>query len=230
MAKVHEAVLLSGGAGERLRPLTLKIPKALIPVLGVPILARQVSWLRRHGVRRVVVACGYLSEKIDEYARTNDLGVELELSVERKKLGTAGALKLALPKVRSEEFFALNGDIISNVDLSALDGYHHRMGAMATITVTPFKSPYGIVTSSGGLLERFEEKPTLPYWINAGIYVISRRIEPRLPEVGGLETDVFSTMPGDIAVYESRDLWVPIDSSKDLRRAEAILYRARADL
>lgn len=223
MQGITEAITLAGGLGERLRPLTLDIPKALVEVQGTPILAHQVAWLKRHGVKKVVISCGHLSEKIGEYVRSNDLGVHMELSVESKKLGTAGALKLALGKLSTEEFFVLNGDIISNVNLTELKGYHYDLGKLATIVVVPFRSPYGIVSSTEGVLDRFEEKPMLPYWINAGIYVISRRIESRLPDEGSLETDVFSKMKGEVAVFASRDTWISIDTIKDLREAESFL-------
>jgi len=230
MQDIAEALIFAGGPGERLRPLTLNIPKALVVVRGIPILGHQVMWLKRHGVRRVVIACGYLSQEIDRYTKLNDLGVEIELSTETRKLGTAGALKLALGKLRGDEFIALNGDIISNMNLSELVNYHHKMRKLATIVVVPFRSPYGIVTASNGILDEFKEKPSLPYWTNAGIYVLDRRIESRLPDEGGLENDVFSRMGGEIAVFMSREAWVPIDTTKDLREAEALLSKEEGDL
>lgn len=226
MEEIVEALIFAGGKGERLRPLTHNTPKVLVEVHGVPILSRQTTWLRKHGVRRVVIACGYLSEKIDEYVRSNDLGVEVELSVEPRRLGTGGALNLALGRLLGDTFFVLNGDIISAMDLTEIGRYHREKAKTATIVVVPFISPYGIVTHSDGVLKEFKEKPALPYWVNAGIYVIDRRIEPLLPAEGSLEADVFSKMSGDIAVYESRDVWIPIDTVKDLREAEAFLSRA----
>jgi len=226
LGEIVEAVILAGGLGERLRPLTQDTPKILVKVRGVPILDRQTAWLRKHGVRRVVISCGHLSERIDDYVKSNDLGVEIDLSVEDKKLGTGGALRLALKRTLSEEFFVLNGDIISNVDLTKVEEHHRAKGKTATIVVVPFRSPYGIVKFSDGILEEFKEKPMLPYWLNAGIYLICRRIESRLPVKGSLEADVFSKMGGDISVYMSKEAWMPIDTIKDLRQAEAFLSKA----
>jgi len=226
LGEIVEAVILAGGLGERLGPLTQDVPKILVKVRGVPILDRQIAWLKKHGVRRVVISCGHLSERIDSYVKSNDLGVKIDLSVEDKKLGTGGALKLALKRTLNDEFFVVNGDIISNVDLTRVEGYHRVKGKTATIVVVPFRSPYGIVKFSDGVLEEFKEKPTLPYWVNAGIYLICRRIESHLPIKGSLEADVFSKMGGDISVYMSEDPWMPIDTIKDLREAEAFLSKA----
>jgi len=230
LAEIVEALVLAGGLGERLRPLTLDTPKVLVEVGGAPILDHQVSWLRRHGVERVVISCGHLSGKIEKYIRSRDLGVDVELSVESRRLGTGGALNLAFGKLHSDVFYVLNGDIVTNVDLTELAGYHDKMGKVATVTVVPFTSPYGVVNTSDGLLEEFREKPRLPYWINAGIYVIGRRIQPRLPEEGSLEVDVFSKMSGEIAVYPSEETWIPIDTIKDLREAEVYLSKTQGAL
>ena len=230
MAEIVEALVLAGGRGERLRPLTLDTPKILVDVGGAPILDHQIAWLRKHGVERVVISCGHLSGKIEEYVRSRNLGVDVQLSVESKKLGTGGALNLARGKLHSDVFYVLNGDIITNVDLTGLARQHRKMGKVATITVVPFASPYGVVNASDGLLEEFREKPKLPYWINAGVYVIGRRIQPRLPEEGSLEADVLSNMSGEAAVYESEEAWIPIDTIKDLREAEAYLSKTRRAL
>jgi mannose-1-phosphate guanylyltransferase len=230
LAEIVEALVLAGGLGERLRPLTLETPKILVDVGGAPILDHQVAWLRKHGVERVVISCGHLSERIEEYVRSRNLGVDVQLSVESKKLGTGGALNLALGKLHSDVFYVLNGDIITNVDLMGLAWQHRKMGKVATITVVPFTSPYGVVKASDGLLDEFREKPRLPYWINAGVYVMSRRIQPRLPEEGSLEADVLSNMSGEVAVYASEETWIPIDTIKDLREAEVYLSKTRRAL
>jgi len=230
LAEIVEALVLAGGLGERLRPLTLDTPKILISVGGAPILVHQIDWLKKHGVERVVISCGHLSSEIEEYVRSRNLGVDAQLSVESRKLGTGGALNLALGKLRDDAFYVLNGDIITDVDLRGLAKQHHKMGKAATITVVPFTSPYGVVNTSDGLLEEFREKPKLPYWINAGIYAIDRRIQPRLPERGSLETDVLSGMKNEAAVYESEEPWIPIDTIKDLREAEAYLSKTRRAL
>jgi mannose-1-phosphate guanylyltransferase len=230
LTEIVEALVLAGGLGERLRPLTLDTPKILVNVGGAPILDHQITWLRKYGVKRVVISCGHLSRKIEEYVRSRNLGVDVQLSVESKKLGTGGALNLALGKLRGDVFYVVNGDIITNVDLMRLARQHRKMGKVATIAVVPFTSPYGVVKASDGLLEEFREKPRLPYWINAGIYVMNRGIQPRLPKEGSLEADVLSNMSGEVAVHESEEMWIPIDTIKDLREAEAYLSKTRRAL
>lgn len=223
MREIDEAIILGGGLGERLRPMTLTTPKILIDIAGKPILQWQIDWLRLHGVKRVVVACGHLSERIKYYLSDRNLGLSTELSIEKARLGTAGALRLALPRTSGKDFFVLNGDIISKVDLSKFRSYYLTMGKIASIIATPLRLPYGIVTVFNGLLESFIEKPELPNWINGGIYIFSRKISEYLPEVGDLETEVFPKLSGEISVYMTREMWIPIDTVKDLREAERLL-------
>jgi NDP-sugar pyrophosphorylase family protein len=151
--------------------------------------------------------------------------VSTELSIEKDRLGTGGALRLALPRMSGGDFFVLNGDIISKIDLSKFKDYHFTMGKVVSIVAAPLRSPYGIVTVFNGLLQSFVEKPELPNWINGGIYIFSKNAGEFLPEVGDLETEVFPLLSGEISVYMSKEMWIPIDTTKDLREAERLLGR-----
>lgn len=223
MREIDEAIILGGGLGERLRPMTLTTPKILISVAGKPILQWQIDWLRSHGVKKVVVACGHLSDRIEDYLLNANLGVSTELSIEKDRLGTGGALLLALPRISGKDFFVLNGDIISKIDLGKFRDYYLTMGKIVSIIAAPLRLPYGIVTVFNGLLQSFVEKPELPNWINGGIYIFSRNAGEFLPEVGDLETEVFPRLLEEISVYMSREMWIPIDTVKDLREAERLL-------
>jgi len=221
--RLTDAIVLCGGLGERLRPLTEQMPKAMIPIGGRPMLEWQLRWLMKYGIERVIFACGYMYEAIEAFVRSGNLGIQCLFSVEKERIGTSGAVKQALPMIKGNSTFVLNCDILSMLDLTELTAFHNLMGKVGTITVTQLKSPYGICESFNGVLERFVEKPLLPHWINAGIYVFNRDIAPSLSEKGDLEQEVFPKLAGSLSVYMTRQRWMAIDTMKDLRETEAQL-------
>jgi len=190
---VHTALILCGGRGERLRPLTDDIPKPLLPVAGKPILEWQITTLVKNGVKRVVLCTGYKSEKIESYFKGRDLGVEIIVSKEdpSKPLGTAGPILKAKQFIK-ETFMALNGDIITNADLREMVSLHKSRKATVTILLVKLRSPYGVIeVNNSSRILSFKEKPTLPYWINGGVYVMEPEILDFIPDRGSLEEDVF---------------------------------------
>ena len=232
------ALILAGGKGERLRPLTDTLPKPMAPLAGKPILEHQVQWLRSAGVSEVVFLAGYRWQQVRDYfGAGGDFGIRAHYSVEDSPLGRGGAIRQGLAQVPETEdaVFVLNGDIITAADPAALlDAYRRRQAAnpahLATIMVTPMVSPYGIVELDGPEgVAAFREKAELPHWINAGIYVFDRRITPLLPERGDHETETFPHLArqGSIAAYPTRDFWRSVDSFKDLREAEDYLQGRR---
>ncbi len=214
------AVILAGGKGERLRPYTQDRPKPMVEVLGIPILAYQIEWLRTQGVTDVVVACGYRHEVIQDYFDDGrKWGVRIRYSVESEPLGRGGALKQALGLVEGDVCVATNGDVITNVPLREVVDLHRRRGDVATLVLSPFVSPYGIVdVTEDDRITGFHEKPELPYWINAGIYVLSRSVRDLLPDVGDHETTTFPALAaqGRLGAYRSRAYWRGVDTIKDL--------------
>ncbi len=185
------AIVLAGGKGERLRPFTANRPKAMVEVHGVPLLAYQLRWLRAQGVTDVAIACGYRHEVLQEYFGTGRAwGLAIRYSIEEEPLGRGGALKQAFHALGAPPTLCLatNGDIITDLTLAPALDAHRRSGAAATVVVTPFRSPYGIVeVDEGNRVRGFREKPELPFWINAGIYVLSPEIFPLLPDRGDHE-------------------------------------------
>ncbi|GBD30474.1 D-glycero-alpha-D-manno-heptose 1-phosphate guanylyltransferase [bacterium HR32] len=214
------AVILAGGKGERLRPYTQDRPKPMVEILGIPILGYQIEWLRSQGVTDVVVACGYRHEVIQDYFDDGrKLGVRIRYSVESEPLGRGGALKQALALVEGEVCVATNGDVITNVPLREVVEQHRRRGDVATLVLSPFVSPYGIVdVTDDDRITGFHEKPELPYWINAGIYVLDRSVRDLLPDVGDHETTTFPELAaqGRLGAYRSRAYWRGVDTIKDL--------------
>jgi len=204
-----DAVILAGGQGKRLRPLTNDMPKCLVPINGKPILSHQIEWLKLSGIENIIIACGYKWEKIrDMY------GNSLIYSVENEPLGTAGALKRALQHVRGYEFILLNGDELANVDISKLG----KVGSN-TIVLSRFHSPFGIVETENSLVKKFVEKPLLPHWAYCGIALLNKDIE--LPERGSLEKDVYENIK--LKCYKHDGYWLTINSEKDIEEAERIL-------
>lgn len=234
------ALILAGGKGERLRPLTDAVPKPMVPVGGRPILEHQVEWLKQAGVTDVVFLTGYLWETIqDHFGDGQRFGVRAHYSVEDAPLGRGGAIRQGLSMVPGSEQYvvAVNGDVITAQELVPVIGLHERLkrsnpSHMATIVVVPMISPYGIVElSETDQVVGFQEKVELPHWINAGIYILDRKVSEVLPELGDHETETFPgfAKTGKIAALRSRAFWRSVDSFKDLREVEEALVR-RADL
>lgn len=203
---MKEAIILAGGRGLRLKPLTETMPKSLVMIKNKPLIDYQLDWLEKNGYTRVVVACGYKHEVLKKY-----LGNSVLYSVESSPLGTAGAVNKAKKLLQNKDFLVINGDIITDLKLDEFEKIHERL----SIVVTPLKCPFGVISEEGGKVI-FEEKPKLPYWINAGIYLINKSV--KLPARGDLERDVFPKEQPKIFKYEG--FWKSIDTFKDVVDAE----------
>ncbi len=228
------ALILAGGKGERLRPLTDTVPKPMVRVGGEPILAHQVNWLRTAGVTDVVFLVGYLGQMIEDYFRDGAaFGIRAHYSYEREPLGRGGALKCGLHGLINVErrVIATNGDVLTQADISKiLADFDKRAAAgpshMATILTVPMVSPYGIVdTDPEGKIIRFQEKSRLPHMINGGVYVLNPAIETFLPDVGDHETTTFPELAaaGRMSAVRTDKFWQSVDSFKDLNEVEAHL-------
>ncbi|NPA84654.1 MAG: nucleotidyltransferase family protein [Crenarchaeota archaeon] len=225
-----KALILAGGYGKRLKPLTDEIPKPLIEVAGKPILGWQIELYKKHGINEIVLAVGHLKEKIMEKVGSGSkYGVKAVYVVEDKPLGTGGAIKNAEVVLRSEPMFvASNGDIITNLDVSKLCKALEGSGAVAAMSLVPLPSPYGVVIADeSGRVREFKEKPKIPdYWINAGIYCMKPEIFEYLPESGDVEKTAFPQLAKEgklIAVKYPEAFWKSIDNFKDLEEASKVL-------
>lgn len=222
-------LIIAGGEGKRLRPLTSDRPKPMIPVAGRPILEYQIRWLAGQGVSDVILLCGYKAEVIQKhFGDGSRFGLRVHYSLEEEPLGRGGALKLGARLLPPDEdlALALNGDIFTNQPLAPLLRYHRRKGATATVMLTRLRSPYGVTRRDrAGRIVAFEEKPLLPHWINAGVYVLAADFFHRLPERGDHETTTFPELAakGRLFGYRSRSYWRTIDTFKDLSEAETEL-------
>lgn len=223
-----KAVILAGGQGKCLKPLTDNTPKPLICVAGKPIIVHQMDWLKRHGVGEFIVTIGYLKDRfIEVLGSGRKYGVHVSYVVEEEPLGTGGGLKNAEPLLKNEEvFYVVNGDVLTDIDLGRL---LEELGeALGVIALVPLSSPYGTVKLEGSTVSSFEEKPTLKdYWINAGVYLFKPGVFKYLPEKGDLEKTLFPRLAEEgklkAVKYSNGCFWKSIDTWKDLEEVEGIL-------
>jgi NDP-sugar pyrophosphorylase family protein len=196
-----QALILCGGLGSRLGPLTASTPKPLLPVAGRPFLDVLLYELGRHGVRDVVLLAAFEADKIDRYAETSDVaqrfGMRVTVAVEPERAGTAGALHHARGLVRGD-FMMLNGDSWLDFDLLALPAAAHETDCDAVLTLRqlPDASRSGVVTLEGSKVTSFLERPASPGpgLVNAGIYWFNARILEALPSNGSLEQQVLPAL------------------------------------
>jgi len=182
-----KAIILVGGEGTRLYPLTHNIPKPMLPVLNRPFLEHTIAYLKKYGVDRIILALGYLPKVIQDYfGDGSELGVQLTYAFESRPLGTAGAVKNA-EQYLDNTFAVLNGDIFY-LDIADMLTFHQHKRAKATIALTWVDNPHGfgvVETDSDGWVQRFIEKPSLDQvttnWINAGIYILEPEVLEHVP-------------------------------------------------
>lgn len=207
-----KAVVLVGGFGTRLRPLTLSTPKQMLPVVNRPMIERVVAHLGQHGIDTAVLALGYRPDAfVEAYPDGHCAGVTLHYAVEPEPMDTAGAIRFAaLDAGVDERFLVVNGDVLTDLDVTALIAAHERAGAEGTIALHRVKDPsaFGVVpTDDTGRVEAFIEKPPAHEaptdLINAGTYVLERsvldRIEPDVPV--NVERVTFPAMVADGGLY-----------------------------
>lgn len=217
-----KAIILAGGLGSRLRPLTNSTPKPLLPVAGKPIIQWQIEWLKNAGVEDFVLSVGHLAEKVQAVMGDGAaLGVSIGYAIEREPLGTAGALRNAMKEGSvNEPFYAGNGDVLTDLDPRRCEGMRSGQGLLAALALVPLPSPYGIIEAEdNGLVTAFREKPLLPHWINAGFYSLSQDVFDYLPEKGSLERDVFPALVRKGLLGGARlhpRFWRSVDTHKDL--------------
>lgn len=187
------AVILVGGEGTRLRPLTYNVPKQMLPIVGMPMLERVLANLAKHGVTDAVLSLGYLPDRFIEAYPTNEVaGVRVSYAVEPSPLDTAGAIRFAARAAEIDDtFIVINGDVITDLNVTALVNFHRSKGAEATIALHPVEDPsrFGVVpTHDDGRVMAFVEKPPRDEaptnQINAGTYVMEPSVIDRIaPDV-----------------------------------------------
>jgi mannose-1-phosphate guanylyltransferase len=234
----RQAVILVGGEGTRLRPVTSRVPKPVAPVVERPFVAYILDNLARHGVERAVFSTGFLAEAIEAVIGDGaGYGLEVDYAVEDEPLGTAGAIANCQDKLENGSFYVFNGDVLSDVDLSALAASHVARGGMGTIFLTPVEDPrrYGLVElREDGAIASFLEKPG--EWegtalINAGVYVLEPEVLEMIPRgrLFSIERGVFPKLAsaGSLYGYVDHGYWRDIGTPDSYLQAHFdILERA----
>jgi NDP-sugar pyrophosphorylase family protein len=219
------AVIMAGGEGRRLRPLTERVPKAMLPIGEQPILKTIVDLLVRHRFREIFISVNYLRQQIEEYFGDGQaIGCQITYLRETKPLGTAGALSL-LPARPTDPVLVMNGDLVTDLDISALMDYHAEAACLGTQCVFEYvlQVPFGVVRCEDDQVVDHEEKPAVRQLVNAGIYVISPSLLDLVPN------DHASTMPDllvearrhgyPVAAFPIRERWTDIGQLKDYEQA-----------
>jgi mannose-1-phosphate guanylyltransferase len=216
-----QALILVGGEGTRLRPLTSTLPKPVIPLVGRPFIGYMIEWLRGHGVDDVILSCGFMADGVRSVLGDGaGHGVRLRYVEEPEPLGTGGALKFA-EDLLDERFFMLNGDVLTDMDLTAQLAQHESTGAQATLALIAVEDPsaYGLVRRADDhSVTEFLEKPSASEidtnLINAGAYILERTVLDGMPPAGtnvSIERDVFPALVGDgLFGYASDGYWLDI--------------------
>jgi mannose-1-phosphate guanylyltransferase len=234
-----KAIILVGGEGTRLRPLTLDTPKPLMPVANRPFLSHVLANLARHGVQEAILTTGYRAEAFDAFPLEERHDVKLTVVQEASPLDTAGAVKNVESLIDST-FVVLNGDILTDLDLSALVAFHREHRAAGTLTLTPVQDPsaYGLVPlQPDGRIERFVEKPRadeiVTNLVNAGTYVLEADLLKRIPagQPYSFERELFPDLLSDLAPmygYRSNAYWLDLGTPPKYLHANMDVLEGKA--
>lgn len=209
-----KAVILAGGRGTRLKPITDYMPKPLIPIRNVPIIEWQAKYLRGFGIRHAIVCTGYRADMIKDYTDSHDMGVDMAISMEDSPLGTGGAIKNAGGMITGDSFLVMNGDVLTDIDIRQVINEENSIAAIR------LRTKFGMMDIDGDRIVGFREKGAVPdIWMNAGIYHLRSSILDDLPDVGNIEEALFSDYArrGVLrAVKFPAARWHSIDSIKDM--------------
>jgi dTDP-glucose pyrophosphorylase/CBS domain-containing protein len=219
------AVVMAGGKGIRLRPLTEKLPKPMLPIGKKPLLELLVHQLRRSGIRKVKVATHFEPERITEHFQDGSgFGVEIDYLQEEEPLGTAGALGMLPPQ--DDPLLVINGDILTNINFARMLDFHNQHKADMTIGVRDYRVrvPYGVIECNGPDVMGVTEKPVQTFLVNAGIYVISPAAQQRIPQEHRYDmTDLVENLLADskrVISFPIVEYWLDIGRPDDYLRGQ----------
>lgn len=228
---LEDAVIIAGGKGTRLEEKTEDLPKPMIQVGGIPLIEKVVGWLGKNGVKNVHISVAYKKEKIIDYLKDgNKLGVNVHYTYHDSEGGTEDAFKAALEQadIKEDNFYAMNSDQITDLQLEGLTNSHLMSGATATIVTVKLRTNFGIVEiDNQNKITKFQEKDTISnILINSGIYVFNQRIRDYL-QGGNIEENAFRKLieEGKIRSFYYDGTWLTVNDKKELKRAEDYLRK-----
>ncbi len=222
---VKTAVLLVGGASLRMYPLTVEKPKCMIEINGKPILYWSLKWLRSHGIENVVLGVAYKKEVVIDYIKNNDFGLNIVTSEHSVEGETGEGFRFAINRyINDDNFVAMNGDELTNMNLEKMIEFHINNKAVATIAISPLRSPFGIIELQEDNIVGFKEKPILTdKFVSTGIYIFNSKIKNYLPEKGHIEKTAFPMLAetGVLKAYKLNlnEMWTTVNTVKDIMHA-----------
>jgi len=227
------AVIMAGGEGKRLRPLTDKIPKPMLEVGDRPVLENIICSLAASNIKKIYISVNYMADAIENYFKDGShLSVAIHYLREQKKLGTAGALTL-LPEAPKQPFLVINGDIMARIDLRRLLDFHQHHRCVMTIGAVLYKVavPYGVLELAGHYVLNVAEKPKQQFFCNAGIYAISPEVLDFIPKDTAVDmTDLMekvvrSGLP--VSAFPIHESWIDIGKMEDLQQARVVFSQTK---
>ena len=220
-----KAIILAGGRGKRLKPITDDVPKPLVLIKNIPIIEWQIKYLKRFGIDEIIICTGYKQEMIENYLVTRKLGSKIKYSIEKSPLGTGGAIKKAGKMIDDKSFFVLNGDTITNLDLKKLNKIENSVAAIE------LRTKFGILETKDSKIIKFKEKKEISdLWMNAGIYYLNQEMLKDLPNKGDIEKTVFPdyAKKRKLQTVKFKNVkWYSIDSFKDIEDCASEIDKIR---
>lgn len=223
-----DAVLMAGGKGERLRPLTEKTPKPLLPVGNKAIIDHNVDRLINYGIRHISVTVNYLGEQIEEHYREPHNGIQVNTVREPKYLGTIGSIRF-VPQFYNDTILLMNSDLFTNIDYEDFFMHFQQHDAEMSVAAIPYdvSIPYGILDLNGRNIKGLLEKPKYNYYANAGIYLIKRRALDEIPEDMFFNaTDLIEKLIGEgkrVIRYPLNGTWIDIGNPQEYQKANDLV-------
>ena len=225
-----EAVMMAGGRGERLRPLTDNLPKPLLPVAGKPIIDYNVEELRSYGIKKIYVTVNYLGDMIRKHFNEKEGSDDVECVTEPKRLGTFGSLAY-INGISTEDIIVMNSDLLSKIDFEAMFIKHKKSGADFTIAAVPYSVsvPFAIMRTEGNWIKSLEEKPTYNYFANGGVYIMKSELISKIKKGEYLDApDFIMNLIEEgrkVGSFHINGTWVDIGSPDDYRMANELASR-----
>ena len=226
---IMKAVILAGGKGTRLRPLTYAVPKPLLPLKHRPIIEHIMLHLKSHDIKDITITIGYLGYQIKSYFHEGkDLGVSIKYHEEKQALGTAGCLYELKDELKDEPFLVMGGDNFTNIDLTKMLNFHREKKAAVTIALIEMSVPvdFGVVElNKDSSVKRFREKPSFEFLGSTMIYCVNPEVLDYIKEGDDFAKDIFPRLLADgkkICGFTFNDLWIDIGKIEEYTRANAI--------
>ncbi|PHR70033.1 MAG: alcohol dehydrogenase [Arcobacter sp.] len=221
----NRVILMAGGLGTRLRPLTENMPKPLLKVGNKPILETIIRNFAKHGFENITISVNYKAAMIEDYFKDGkEFGVHIDYIREEKRLGTAGALSL-INDIPKEPFFVMNADLLTDADFENMLHFHHKENSIATMCVREydFQVPYGVIQTKGSHIKSIVEKPIQKFFVNAGIYLLSPKVLKIIPQ------NEFYDMPtlfnelinenNNVVSFPLHEYWIDIGRIEEYEKA-----------